>query len=238
MSDDIATLTADAQGAPAEALGYDPEELTLLQEAGILREEPSTTAAAAAGPWRPTTLADVDWLCWRMKELQAEAEALERQIEKRVDRLNAQRKAILERYGADCEELTRAHLPRRKDGSPARKSLDLDRVRVALRTVPARWVVTDEVALLAEIKNRWTSDALPDRLDDAVQVTERRVLTGPPAVARLFTEGERQVKILLTPLRQYLETTPPVPDPETGEALPATLPGVAMVRAREEWSFE
>lgn len=216
---------------PIAEMGFSDAELELLREAGVIGEE------RLARPWEPETLEDVDWLCWRMAELGREAAAIETRAALQVEQLQKARDIILARY-SDAMQLVVAHaLPRDpKTGKVRRKSLDLDRVKVGFRSRPGGPRITDEVALLGHLKDLAAHGSLPAHLADAIQVTER--FTGTAAVERIFTDGERSIKILAAPIKAAVHALPPVVDRETGEATPATLPGVEIEPAVEHFYFD
>ncbi len=216
--------------AALRADGFTPEDLELLREAGLLRDD------STGGPWVPTTLGDVDWVAWRAVQLAAEAAAVEARAAERVARLRQAREALLSRYGAACEAIVRAHLPRDRNGRVTRKSLTLDRTVQRLRTVPGGPRLADPLALVTHIKALAVSGQDLGALADAVQV--RELHTGAEAVQRLFTAGERDVKLLAAPVKQYCLSLPPRVDESTGELLPADVPGVEVAPDREVWSFE
>lgn len=225
---DPETLTPD----DVTDLGFSTEELALLRDAGVLIDEDPQE------PWRPRSLGDVDWIAWKVKCLQAEIAAIKAQEERRVQQLQRAIESLVSRYGPDCEAVIREHLPRKRDGSFARKSLDLERTRQGLRSTAGGPRLVDEIAALAWIKSRAVEDGFEalGALQEAVQVTE--TVTGRPAIERLFTPGERKIKLLAAPVKSYVQSLPPVPDPRTGEAVAATIPGVEIIAAVDRWYFE
>jgi hypothetical protein len=227
----VSVIDADpAEGfSGVDCLDFSPEELELLREAGLLRD-------AKGEPWEPRTLDDVDWVAWRLKSLDSEIEALRVQADRRISRLNRARDAFLARYGADCQRITEEHLPRTSGGKLKAKSLDLDRVRVSLRTVPGGPRIVDEGRLVDFIRTGYLSDQDVFGLLPALQATQK--LTGQDALDALILSPETTAaKVLAKPLKAYVEALAPLAD-ENGEAQPATLPGVEIVSPRESWHYE
>lgn len=222
--------TAAVDPPSIEEMCFTAEELELLREAGILDR--------AAVAWCPTTLEDVDWVCWKAQEMKREMEALAARAEARISRLEKLRSRFLDRYVEACKQIVDTNLPRKKDGSYARKSLDLDRVRVQLRSIPGGPRITDEATLLAYIQ---TTDPLGETpLGEAVQVSRTEVLHGGNALTALRTSvlDIWKPKVLAAPVKSFVGSLPPVPDPETGEARPATIPGVTLVEPGVTFTFE
>jgi hypothetical protein len=215
----------------AREQGFTDADIQLLREAGLLRED------AKGEPWRPQTLEDVDWVCWRARQLDAEIAAIQARAAAQVERLGKERAAFLARFGEDCRQIATAHLPRKADGSYRRKSLDLLRTKVGIRSVAGGPRVTDEAALAAHLFDLWAGAKLDPELAEAVKVV--RTLTGEEAIRERFIQPEGcKVAILATPVKCYVNALPAVPDPETGELLPDTLPGVEIVPAEERFYFE
>lgn len=229
--------------SPVEEMGFSAEEVELLREAGLLGDE------RVLHPWQPTTLEDVDWLAYRMIELDREAAAIQAQAEVRIKRLRAAKEALLSRYGDAMQMVTAQALPRNpKTGKVTRKSVDLERVRLGFRTVASGPKVVDPEAVLAFMRDRVMAELAeapyrleysPEttRLGEALQATVRH--TGRPALEFLIDRPEGvAVTIQAAPLKQYVASLPAVPDPDTGEALPATIPGVVIEPASERFYFE
>jgi len=222
-----------------EQAGFSEDEIELIREAGLLSAGP---LAESTEPWRPQTLADVDWLCWRLKQLETEAAAIRAQADRRVDALLRSAAVLRHRYEADCRAVVEEHLPRRKDGTPAKKSLDLERVRVKLRTVPGGTKVVDPAALLAHL--RVTEPEQLWAFVPALKATRTQRCEGlglvPLVMAPEIAEQEGWTFTLsAAEVRRAIEQLPHRIDPETGEDLgPATVPGVEVIPPRESFGWE
>jgi hypothetical protein len=212
-----------------QAMGFSEADLETLRDAGLIEDR-------LAQPWEPKSLDDVGWLLGRMRALKLERETVLAQAQKRVERSEAAEAALLARYGETVRSLVTENLPRKKDGSYAKKSLDLLDGRIGLRATRGATVVRDEGALLEWIGDTWgTADEGPviDALREAISTTVR--LTGDAALNQVFTHGA-EAKIALTPLRKLMESG--APDPETGEVKPVELPGVEVLPAEEKLYWE
>lgn len=216
----------------ARALGFSTEEIAVLRESGLLRE------SYGGVPWRPRTLEDVSWIVLQLRLLEAEEHVLREQLKRRLKRINDRTRWLMF-YEADCQEITATHLPRSKSGKLQRKSLDLEDGRVGLRTAPGGPRIVDEQALVDAIVAMEQEGLLGPELAEAVRLTE--TLVGRRAVQRILEPWKRtetHVKVLATPVKAFVAALPPVPDPGTGEALPATLPGVEIAAPVERWYWE
>jgi hypothetical protein len=215
--------------AQAQAMGFSEAELETLREAGLIEDR-------LEQPWEPKTLDDVGWLLGRMRALKLERETVLAQAQKRIERSEAAEAALMARYGEAVRSLVAENLPRKKDGSYARKSLDLLDGRIGLRSSRGGTAIKDQAAFLEYVEEVWRDDTegpLMDALRDAVSVTVR--YSGDDALDRVFNMGD-EAKIALTPLRQLIETG--APDPETGEVKPVELPGVEVLPAEEKLYWE
>lgn len=209
--------------------GFTPEELRLISDAGIA----VPWLPEAEGPWRPTTLDDLDYIGWTVEEKRREAARIRENAEKRASALEKAADTFERRYAADCEAVVRESLPRKKDGSYAKKSLVLDRVTVALTKKSAGYAVVDKEAVLEHITHL---PETPKALADAVKFS---CTYRGEAALHLIRDGiaPGTADLLTTPLKAYCESLPPIPD-EHGEARPATIPGVAWVPESESFSFK
>jgi len=235
---------ADAQNPDEQiaAMGFTEEELDLLREAGLYHPQ------VTEGPWAPQDLEDVDWVCWTALEMKREMEAIAARAKSRIGRLEKAHALFLDRYRDACQEIVTANLPRNKTGKITRKSLDLDRVKVKLTASAGGPAVTDEKALIAYIKQRAKETFYIDPFDDRPPTPEmvafsqalRAAVTyeGDAALERLASDWEAKFSVLVTPIKTYVAKLPAVPDPSTGESLPATIPGVVINPPSETFSFE
>lgn len=222
---------------PEQALdfGFSEDELALLREAGLIEDR-------LAEPWQPQTLADVSWLIGRLRAIPDERAALAARMQRRIERSEAAEAALLSRYAEPMRAIVEANLPRQKDGSYAKKSLDLDDGRVGLRTSRGGTLITDEGALWEHYRALWqaydpfqdeVANPIPAPLLEAVSITEK--LTGYDAIADAIGKGVAP-KFSLTPLRQFIDAGQP--DPATGEVVPAELPGVEVVPPSDRFFWD
>lgn len=233
MSDTLTLPDAPEAGreplAPADVadLGFSAEELDLLVAAGVLVDE------RRAGPWRPETLADVDWILSRRKQIRFEASERARLHAEAIKRLEAADRAF-DRFDADVREIAAASL------TGKRKSLILDRCKLQFRTQPGGPKVIDEAEVLAYLRAEGDALGAAPELLAALRVTLTETYEGEDALPFLADAPEGvtvTAKLLHAPVKAYVEALKPTAD-EHGVAVPATIPGVVIVPSEERFSWE
>jgi len=215
----------------ARGMGYTDAEIDILRASGLLREDEDSR------PWEPSTLEDVSWLVLQHKLLAAEEDALKQQLERRLKRIETRRR-WLSRYTEECHRITLLHLEiNPRTGKPIRKSIDLEDGRVGVRSVAGGPRIVDEAHLLAYLQ---VTDPLGETpLAAAVRARMTVEESGGGALLALRAYPELwTAKILAAPVKAFVNALAPIPDPDTGEARPATIPGVEIVEATERWYWE
>lgn len=189
------------------------EAAEVLRSLGLLREN------SKGEPWRPETAEDADWVLWKALEMDREMAAIQARAAEKVERLTKARASFLSRYEDDVRAIAWEALPRKKDGRPSQKFVNLDRVKVKFTANGGGPKVTDEAAVLAWILNTDTP-----QLWKAVQATV--TLTGQAALLQIRDQPEGvKPKILHAPVKAYVEETSPIP-------------GVEIIAPSERMSFE
>lgn len=203
-----------------------PETIRALRDAGLI--PPSET-------FRLETLDHVDWYGWRLREIDAELVAIQTRAQEDVRRLERERERLEDLYGEDAERIVAEAIKAQGKG----KTLGLRRVKARLRTIPGGPRIADEELLLAFIASHSGSTREETELEQAVRASRTETLTGWNAIVALSEQPEEwRAKVLSAPVKAFVKSLPPVPDPETGEALPATIPGVVIEPASERLTFE
>lgn len=226
--------------ATARAMGFRPEEIFALQEAGVV-ERP------AGSGWRePETVEDMERVLWRCKQAAIAADGILATAQREADELLTQAAARAKplqkaaenwkRYEVLFQQLTIDALPKTKKGAFKSKSIPLGRVTVRLKSSAGGPAVVDEAAVLAYIQEQRTAER--PVLLDAVQATRTETVAGDKALEAIENEAGWRPKVLLKPVKDFVAALPPVPHAETGEKLPATIPGVVIAAPTETFSFD
>ena len=214
----VETKTAEEYSAQ----GFTDEDIELLREAGLVSE-----TQLSAG-WMPTTLDDVDWIAWHLHDIEEQIAQINARANVRLQRLHTAHERFLERFGDAARDITLANLPRRKDGTFARKSLDLDRVRVKITSRAGGPRVAVPQATLDYILRCYAEDRpLPEELAAAARAHYTVHATGPDALAMLRDNQLSTGTVRVEPIKHYVEQ-----HPET------EIPGVEIVPPSDDWSFE
>lgn len=201
-----------------------PDAIRALREAGVL--PPSET-------FRVETPEHVDWYAWRLLENQRESAAIQARAAERVAAIQRDSERLQALYAADAQRIVAQLVASQKKG----KSVKLDRITAKLRTVAGGPKVTDEAAVLEFILANHDAGRSP--LVDAVKVSRTETFTGQDAIWALERSPEEWTpKVYAIPVKEYVKALPGTPDPETGEVVPATIPGVEIEPASERLSFE
>lgn len=198
------------------AAGVDEDRIAELVASG-------DATAEAAEPWRPTTLEDVDWLVWRLSEMEREKAVIEAQAARRVKAIDRRLEAWNAVYGPAIQALVREAI---EAAGGKRRSVDLERCRVGLRKQPGRYVV-NSAPIVAELTQRIRDDVeFPNSWAEALKVT---VETRGWDAVDVIRDGKPDAKVtLLAGPIQHEAYQQLYADPETGEKLPHPnpMPGV------------
>lgn len=227
----LARVAANRVGMSREdavAQGLSGLAIELLDEAGLILPE-------GRQPWQPTTLAHCDWVGWMAEKTKLELAIVKAQAKRLEKQLEAQERFFRHHWADRIEQIVAKALPKRRDGSYVRKSVDLTHVRITLRARRAGWRVLDDQAALSRLQSLSESGQLPSELEPAVYA-KRRVF-GDEAL-RLSREGvATDLTLLKTELIEWIEGPGRTVDPETGELHTPDFPGVTRQDAGEDVVF-
>lgn len=227
----LAGIAASRVGMSREAAvaeGLSDAAIELLDEAGLILPEGRV-------PWEPTTLAHCDWIGWMAEKTKMELAFVKAQAKRLEKQLEAQEEFFRRHWAAKVETIVAKALPKRRDGSYVKKSVDLTHVRVTLRARKAGWRVVDDKPVLDELNHLWEDHQFPAELESAVYAKTR--IYGDEAL-RLSAEGEAtDLTLLKTDFVAWLTGPGRSVDPETGELFVRDFPGVMPVEEGEDVVF-
>jgi len=184
------------------------------------------------GGFRVETPEHVDWYAWRLLENQREIAAIQARAAEKVEALKRDSERLQALYAADAQRIVKQLVDSQKKG----RSVKLDRVTAKLTRSAGGPKVTDEAAVLGYLLDL---EAVEHPLYAAARATQTVIATGAAALVALSEKPDEWTpKILHAPVKEYVKALPGTADPETGEVVPATIPGVEIEPASERLSFE